>query len=335
MILLIACLVVFLLFSPASDAISIATGGAAPDFTLNSVEGKTLSLSNFKDQIVVIIYWRTEHKRSLLALKDARDVLKNFKGKEVKGISVIAGSDSQSKAQDILKDNGIDYPLLVDAERRLYNDYGIQVYPTTVIIDKEGILAHDLPSHPLTYKAILTGFLKKALGEIDEGELQEILSPHNEKEDKAMLEAHRLYNLAMKFTKSGMLDLAISTARKSVEAKPELAQSHILLGYLYLETMEADKAYEAFNKALELDYHSSDAKTGLGGALILMGKIDSAIEILDSATVANPYPQMTYYELGKAYELKGDMDKSTEMYKKAIEKIIHKQILPSSISRCQ
>ncbi len=63
--------------------------------------------------------------------------------------------------------------------------------------------------------------------------------------------------------------------------------------------------------------------------------LDEAIEILNEAAVANPYAQMTYYELGKAYELKGDSVKSMEMYKKAIEKIIHKQILPSSISKCK
>jgi tetratricopeptide (TPR) repeat protein len=44
---------------------------------------------------------------------------------------------------------------------------------------------------------------------------------------------------------------------------------------------------------------------------------------------------MTYYELGKAYELKGDKDESIKMYKKAIEKIIHKAVLPSSVAKCQ
>jgi tetratricopeptide (TPR) repeat protein len=86
---------------------------------------------------------------------------------------------------------------------------------------------------------------------------------------------------------------------------------------------------------VELDPNSHDAKTGMGGALILKGDIDKALEALNSAAVANPYPQMTYYELGKAYELKGDKVKSSEMYKKAIEKLIDKKILPSSISKCE
>jgi len=44
---------------------------------------------------------------------------------------------------------------------------------------------------------------------------------------------------------------------------------------------------------------------------------------------------MTYYELGKAYEKKGESEKAIKMYRRAIEKVIHKKILPSSIAKCQ
>ncbi len=328
-------LVIFLLFTPASDAISISYGGAAPDFYISSVEGKSISLKEYKGKVVVIIFWRTEQERSLLALKNAKEILEKYKSKGVEVISVIEESDNKEEALMIFKNNGIDYPLLIDTDRRIYSDYGVRVFPTTVIIDKQGLIAYDIPSHPLTYKTKLRGYIKKALGEIDESELEEVLSPHKEEKDKSFLEASRLYNLALKFIESRMLDTAIETAIKSVNADPEMLQSQILLGFLYLETKETDKALQAFNKAIELDPKSHDAQTGLGGALILKGDIDKAIELLNSAAVANPYPQMTFYELGKAYELKGEKDKSIEMYKKAIGKLIDKKILPSSISKCE
>ena len=335
MIFLIISLAVFLLFTPAAEAISVSGGEHAPGFTLSSVEGKTISLSDYKGRVAVLVYWRTGQKRSLLALKDINDILKKFKGKNVQVATIIAGSDNREEAVNIFTENRLEYPLLIDSDRQLYGDYGIRVFPSTVIIDRKGIVAYAIPGHPLTYKTRLRGFIKKALGEINESELEKTISPHREKKDKAVLEALRLYNLALRFTDSGLLDMAINAAIKSVEAKPEMIGSHILLGFLYLEMKEADKALESFNKAIKLAPQSNDAKTGLGGALILKGDIDRAIEILDDAAVANPYPQMTYYELGKAYELKGEKDKSIEMYKKAIKKIIDKQILPSSISRCK
>ncbi len=332
---IIPIIVFMFLISPVSDAISVEIGEAAPDFTLSSINGDIIYLSEKKGSITVLLYWRTGQKRSLMALKDSRDILKFFKGKDINVISVVADSDNQDEVKKILSENKIEIPVVVDSGRQLFSNYGIRVYPTTVIINKKGIISHNIPSHPLSYKKLLKGHIRMALGEIDENELQESLATHKQKKDASTMESHRMYNLAMKFVKSGLIDMAIDTAKKSVAAKPELVEPHILLGFLYLEDKETDLALEAFNKALELDSHSNDAKTGLGGALILKGEVDKAIQILTPAAVANPYPQMTYYELGKAYEKKGENEKSIAMYKKAIEKIIHKQILPSSISKCK
>jgi peroxiredoxin/predicted negative regulator of RcsB-dependent stress response len=335
MIITALAFVFLILFSPISYAINIPAGEPAPDFNLTSLEGSQQSLSKSDGKVTVLIYWRADHKRSLLALKDAGDVIKKLEGKSVRVITIVAGNDMLSQVKSTIVDNKIDFPVAVDYERQFYSDYGIRVYPTTVIVDKGGIITHSIPSHPLTYKKLLEGYVKKALGEIDESKLSDMLSPHNEALDKTLLESLRLYNLAMKFMENGMVELAANSVKKSIQVKPDLLKSHILLGFLYLEMEDSDNALTSFNKALELNPNSNDAKTGLGGVLIIKGDLDKAIKILKDAAVTNPYAQMTYYELGKAYELKGEKDKSIEMYKKAIEKIIHKQILPTSISKCK
>ncbi|MEW6599847.1 MAG: redoxin domain-containing protein [Nitrospirota bacterium] len=334
MIRIILSLVLLLFCTAPSHAITVSAGSDAPDFSAETVDGKRISLHDYKGNIVVVIFWRTDQDRSILGLQDAKDIHDKYKNKGMVVLSIMEESDNREEALNIFKNKGIDFPLLVDTDRKIYSDYGVRVFPTTVIIDKQGLVAYDIPSHPLSYKTKLKGYIKKILGEIDESELEETLSPHREEKDKATLEATRLYNLALKFTESRIFDTAIDMAVKSVNANPEMAESRILLGYLYLETKETDKALEAFQKAVELDPNSHDAQTGLGGALVSKGDVDKAIEILNAASVANPYPQMTYFELGKAYEKKGDKARSSEYYKKAIEKLINKKILPSSISKC-
>jgi peroxiredoxin/predicted negative regulator of RcsB-dependent stress response len=326
---------VLLIFTPVTDAISISLGESAPDFTLTSAEGKAVTIGEYKGKTLVLIFWRTGQKRSLLALKEANEISNMYGAKEVKVIGVIQDSENQEDARALFEEHKIDFPLLIDKDRQAYSDYGIRVFPTTVIIDGDGKLAYDIPSHPLTYKNTLEGYVRRLIGEIDEEELKNVLSPRKEEKDEAVLEAERRYDLAMKFVQMRMLDQAISAAIKSIEAKSDMAKSHVLLGFLYLNSGEADNALAAFDKALALTPDANDAKTGKGGALIMKGEVDSAIEILNEAAVANPYAQMTYYELGKAYERKGDKDKSLEMYKKAIEKIIQKNILPSSVANCQ
>jgi len=335
MILFAVIFSIMLLFNPVAGAISVSAGEVAPDFTLSSLDHNYVSLSDYKDKTVVLLYWRTDHKRSLLAIKDCRDVLEKFKGKNIEIVSMIADSDDKEAALKIVKENSIKFPVLIDADRKVYSTYGIRVYPTTVIIDSKGMIDFGIPSHALTYKKALEGHLRKAIGEIDETQLENELTNHRKEVDEGTLESERRYNLALKFIKSGLIDAAIDTVEKSIKAKPELIDPHILLGFLYIENKDADAALAAFDDALKINAHSNDARTGKGGALVMKGDADAAIEILNAASVANPYPHMTYYELGKAYELKGDKDQSVKMYKKAIEKIIHKQILPSSISKCK
>ena len=327
--------IAILLIAAPTNAISISLGQKAPDFNLGSASGKPVALSEFKGKTLVFVYWRTEQKRSVMALKEASEIMKDYEQKGVKVIGVIEDGVSVEEAQKVFADNKIDYPLLIDSNRQVYSDYGIRVFPTTVIVDKDGVLAYDIPSHPLTYKIKLEGYVRQLIGEINEDELKTVLSPKKEKKDDALLESERKYNLAMKFVERRMMDQAIAAAEQSVEVKPDVAKSHILLGFLYLNNDDADNALKSFEKALELQPDSNDAKTGKGSALVVKGEIDSAIPILTEAAVANPYAQMTYYELGKAYELKGDKGKSMEMYKKAIEKILKKKILPSSVSKCQ
>lgn len=335
MILLTLFIAFLLVLSPSSEAISVSLGTPAPGFSLSSIDGKAGTLSAYKGNVVVLIYWKTGHERSLMALRDAQEELGKFEKKGVKMISIIAGDDSRDDAAAVIRDNGITFPVFVDSDRQLYSSYGIRVYPTTVIIDKEGIIAQDLPSHAPSYRNSLDGYIRKTLGDIDDKQLDELLNPHREDQDRTMLEAQRLYNLSLKFAQSGQLDQAIDTAKRSVEAKPDLGQSHILLGFLYLSDKDGDRALAEFNRALEIEPHSHDAQTGLGGALVLKGETDRAIEVLTNSATANPYPQAAYYELGRAYEQKGDKDKAIEMYRKAMEKIIKKQVLPSAISRCQ
>jgi peroxiredoxin/predicted negative regulator of RcsB-dependent stress response len=323
-------LALFLLFAPLAyaDAIGLAAGEIAPDFTLSSIEGKSVSLSDVKGKTVVLVYWRTGQNYSAEALKDVNDILKKYRDKGVEVISMVSGDDEPQKVRSSARELGLNFPVLIDKERKVYGDYGVRVYPATVIIGTDGKIAYDIAGHPVTYSVVLDGHLGYVLGEIDKKKLDEMISPRREVRDETAIEAERKYNLAVTFVDEGLIDQAIDTVKKSIEIKSDVAKSHMLLGFLYLEIKDADNALGAFNRALEIDPNSHDAKTGLGGALILKGESDRAIEVLTDAALTDPHPQMTYYKLGRAYELQGKKDKALEMYRKALDKIFKKQILP-------
>jgi peroxiredoxin len=327
--------VISLLNFSVAQSINVQPGDVAPDFTLNSVEDEAITLSNLRDKIVVLLYLKTEQSRSLEAMKDIQSLFGQYGSKGIQVIGVTAEAGERESILKIARENDLDFPILVDSERDVYGSYGIRVYPSTVIIDREGNVAYSVPGHSLSYKVKMDGRFRYLLEEISEEELKAVMSPKKEVKDDALIKAERRYNLALKFTSSRLNDQAVMMVKQSIMAKPDLAKSHILLGFLLLEDEEADEAYDAFSKALDITPDSKDAKTGLGSALILKGELDRAIEVLTEAASLNPNAQRTFYELGNAYNLKGDVAKAAEMYKKALEKIIHKHILPSSLSRCK
>jgi len=324
------------LFIPSGvRAISVEAGQTAPDFTLTSLNNEPVTLSKHRGTIVVLLYINTEQERSLDALKDIQNIFSHYRKRGIEVLGVTAGPGDRESILHMARENGIEFPILLDSERNVYGSYGIRVYPSTVIIGADGKVVYGIPGHSLSYKVKMEGRFRYLLGDITADELETIMSPKREVKDESLLKAERLYNLAMNFTRSRMNDQAIMTVKQSIAAKPDSAKSHILLGFLLLEDGEADEAYDAFTRALDITPDSNDARTGLGSALIEKGELDRAIKILTDAASLNPHAERTLYELGRAYSLKGDSVKAAEMYKKALEKLTRKHILPSALSGCQ
>ncbi|MBI4825140.1 MAG: redoxin domain-containing protein [Nitrospirae bacterium] len=333
--LILILLLSFLLLNTPAYAINIAVGEEAPDFILKSLTGEFVSLNEYRGKIVVLVYWNPEQKRSFLALKDGQYLFSNYKQKGVQVLSIIPESEDYTDARKILADNGIEFPVLIDKDRKVFGIYEVRVYPSTLIINKDGKVAYNIPGHSLSYKFTTEGYLKFMLGEIREEGLSDMLNPLKEGIDESAVAAERNYNLALNFAEAGLIDLAISTAKKSLDAKPDFLKSNILIGFLSLRTNDADSAVQEFNKALEIDPLSHDAKTGLGEALIVKGDLDKAIKILSDTTQGSPNPQRTSYELGKAYELKGEQDRAIEMYRKAFEEANKGNVLPRRVVGCK
>ena len=324
-----------IILTTAASAVSIPAGEPAPAFTLHSLVGTKVSLSDYKGSIVVLIYFRSDHTRSIIALEEINTIRDNYADKDVQFLGISAETENNDGILKKMKEINIDFPVLLDSERDVYGSYGIRVYPTTLIIDREGHVADAMPGHALSYKIRLDSTLQYVLGEINKEQLLELISPKKKDRDVKALYAERKYNLALKFTEAGLFDQAIVFLKQAIEAKPDIVKSHILLGYLYLDAREPDEAVEQFKKAVNIDPSSKDAGTGLGSALIEKGDYDSAIEILTRALFLNPYPEKTLYALGRAHELKGAIGTASELYKKTLEKVFDHHVLPSAAGHCR
>lgn len=113
---------------------------AATDFTLNDLEGKSRSLSDWDQQVVLVNFWAPWCPPCREEVPDFIELQEKYaaQGFTIVGITV----DTQENAQTFADTMGINYPVLIaeDAGIELAKKYGNKVgaLPYTAVIDREG-----------------------------------------------------------------------------------------------------------------------------------------------------------------------------------------------------
>jgi thiol-disulfide isomerase/thioredoxin len=132
--LLMACLVSLMCVSLAGAA---AVKGPAPNFTLKSMSGKNLKLSEMAGNVVLINFWASwcgpcrEEMPLLNALHKKYAPL----GFAVLGVNVEEQLDG---ARGFLSNVPVDFPILLDNKNKVSKQYKVIAMPTTVVVDRDG-----------------------------------------------------------------------------------------------------------------------------------------------------------------------------------------------------
>lgn len=115
-----------------------ATGYAAPDFTLKTLDGKRDTLSNHKGQVVVLNIWATWCGPCRVEMPSLESLHRRFRseGVAVLAVSVDKGADSTVKA--FVDDYQLSFPILMDADGQVERLYPAFSIPVTYVLDKAG-----------------------------------------------------------------------------------------------------------------------------------------------------------------------------------------------------
>jgi len=112
----------------------------APAFTLQSADGRTVSLAQFKGDVVMINFWASwcGPCRQEMPLLD--DIYKQYKDMGFTLLGVNVEPDAHD-ANAWLKKTPVSYPILYDPKSRVSQLYRVQAMPATVIVDRNGVVA--------------------------------------------------------------------------------------------------------------------------------------------------------------------------------------------------
>ena len=118
-----------------------APGDRAPDFSLKTLDGKQVSLSDMKGKVVLIGMFHicVPCMNQAIEFNKVRD---QFDENQVAIIGINTNGDSKEAILNYLSKfpEKVRFPYLMDPVKSFYQDYLQRDMPTVLVIDKEGIL---------------------------------------------------------------------------------------------------------------------------------------------------------------------------------------------------
>jgi cytochrome c biogenesis protein CcmG/thiol:disulfide interchange protein DsbE len=128
-------------------ALAAPGGGAskcAADFKLPDVlQGKDYTLSQFRGKVVMLNFFTFFCAPCREEMPDLNKIYNEYKGKGLQTIGIALSSDP-TQIRFLVKQLGLDYPVLLGDDKisKAYGD--VVVVPTTFIIDKQGNIAQTI-----------------------------------------------------------------------------------------------------------------------------------------------------------------------------------------------
>jgi len=135
------------------DATHLKAGDKAPNFNTVDENGNAINLSDFKGKKVILYFYPKDSTPTCTV--EACNFRDNYSELAKKGFAVLGVSpDSAKRHQNFINKHDLPFPLLMDEEKTIANDYGVWgdkkfmgkvvtgMLRTTFVIDEQGAIEH-------------------------------------------------------------------------------------------------------------------------------------------------------------------------------------------------
>jgi peroxiredoxin len=123
-----------------SNQVAIKDNLPAPDFKFPGLDGKMVSLSDYKGKVVLVNIWATWCPPCVEEMPSMEKLYQKFKGENFEILAVSIDEPGLKAVAPFMKKSSLTFPALIDSEGTIKTVYGITGIPESFIIDKQGIL---------------------------------------------------------------------------------------------------------------------------------------------------------------------------------------------------
>jgi peroxiredoxin len=120
------------------SAVPSIKGQTAPDFTLESLDGKTVHLSDFRGKGVLLNFWATWCQPCKIEMPWFAELQKQYGPQGLQIVGIAMDDASPKEIGEFAHDLGVNYPILVGKEAVGDAYGGVQFLPATFYIGRDG-----------------------------------------------------------------------------------------------------------------------------------------------------------------------------------------------------
>src|SRR6202165_2642246 len=139
----------------------ITRSTVAPDFSLESLEGKTMRLSDFRGKAVLLNFWATWCAPCKIEMPWFVELQQKYGSQGLQIVGVAMDDSSKEDIAKFAKDMGVNYPVLLGKEAVGDAYGGVPALPESFFISRDGKIVDKIIG--LKGKAEIEDSIKKAL----------------------------------------------------------------------------------------------------------------------------------------------------------------------------
>lgn len=116
---------------------TLKVGNSAPNFSLVDLNGNKHVLDDYKGQGVFLNFWGTWCKPCEYEMPYMQNQYEAFKDKGVQVLAINVG-ESKFAVEKFAQRHNLKFPILIDKDSQVQQDYLVNPLPVTFLIDKNG-----------------------------------------------------------------------------------------------------------------------------------------------------------------------------------------------------
>ncbi|SDJ34130.1 redoxin domain-containing protein [Salimicrobium halophilum] len=120
------------------DATSFEKGEQAPDFTLQTLGGEEVSLSDYRGTPVIINFWATWCPPCRAEMPDMEEMYQKEDDLKILAVNMTETESSRNAVSQFVGEFNLSFPILLDRNTDVSGLYEVGPVPTSVFVDREG-----------------------------------------------------------------------------------------------------------------------------------------------------------------------------------------------------